>query len=270
MWHQWPDLPTQPITHSLTHSPWCSVAGKEYLVTGPIRRLDYEVVSIADLHYSSSEVLGLATNLWSCWWLESFPQPYLFLLGLSGGERGALAFEAGLIFWNNYIPKTIHMHIQTHACTHTDTCMCTHRHMHVHTRTHACTHCQLTFLLLSVTTAPVYTCMYSYMHRHMHVQLQYAQTHACTATHTDTCMYSYMHRHMHVHTYFSAALSTSFPLETNAIDQSTQRANPSFNSSSAMFPACTHQNRTGLHLKGHVKKGEGQSHKHRTGQSNVE
>lgn len=43
-------------------------------------------------------------------------------------------------------------------------------------------------------------------------------------------------------TYFSAALSFSFPLVTKAMLQSTHRANPSFTSSSAMLPACGKHN----------------------------
>ena len=53
----------------------------------------------------------------------------------------------------------------------------------------------------------------------------------------------------HLPTNLSAALSFSFPLVTTPMLQSTQRANPSFSSSSAMLPACQTQNQTMENVK---------------------
>ena len=57
----------------------------------------------------------------------------------------------------------------THACTHTHTCICTHTHTHVHAHTH---------------------------------------TRACTHTHTRACTHTHMHMHTHTHTHVHAHTHT--------------------------------------------------------------
>lgn len=91
----------------------------------------------------------------------------------------------------------------THAHTHTLSCM--HTHMYVHTcmrtnshHTHACTH----------------------IHKHTH------HTHACTQTHTShSCMHTHartqactQHRYTHMHTYTLVHTKTTFPSPTTPME----------------------------------------------------
>ena len=83
------------------------------------------------------------------------------------------------------------MHVYTHTCTHTHTCMLTHTHACIHTHTHARSHTHVCTPTLSLSHPHTHT--HACSHTHMH-------THTCTHTHMQTHTSTHAHKHILTHT----------------------------------------------------------------------